>query len=446
MSHDERWWPLGHGSGRVIAPTVRFADACRYWAVLGFINFGGPTGQIALMHQDLVDRRKWISEERFLHALNYCVLLPGPEAQQLAIYIGWLLHGTVGGLVAGTCFVLPSVVILLALSYTYVTWGTVPLVAALFYGLKPAVVAIVLEAVTRIGTRALKTRFLVAIAAASFLGNVALGLPFPLIVAAAAGLGFAVGRASPELVGIAADPVGVPHAAGPTPVDTSWRRAAIVLAVGLTLWLLPIALLIAWRGPGSVFVREALFFSRAALVTFGGAYAVLGYIRDVAVGHYGWLSAGQMMDGLGLAETTPGPLIMVTQFVGFLGAWSHPEGLSPGLAGVLGALVTTWVTFVPCFIWIFLGAPYIEGLRGNRDLGAALSAVTAAVVGVILNLGVVFALHTFLPAGGVDLVAIVVALAAYAALQRWHLGMPAVIAGSAALGVVASLSGIGGPP
>jgi chromate transporter len=423
-------------------PSVPFRDALRYWTVLGFVNFGGPTGQIAMMHRDLVDRRRWISEERFLHALNYCVLLPGPEAQQLAIYVGWLLHGTKGGLVAGIGFVLPSVFILLALSWIYVAYGSVPLVAALFYGLKPAVVAVVVEAVIRIGTRALKTRLLIGIAAASFLGNVVLGVPFPVIVAAAGLLGFALGRTHPALVGSPARtaagiddllPVG----------NTSAARALRVILVCVALWILPIALLAVWRGSESVLVQEALFFSRAAMVTFGGAYAVLGYIRDVAVGHYGWLAAGQMIDGLGLAETTPGPLIMVTQFVGFLGAWNHPEGLPPAAAGVLGALITTWVTFVPCFLWIFLGAPYIERLRGNRELTAALSAVTAAVVGVILNLAVVFAVHTFFPpAGGVDVFAVAVAIGAFVALQRWHMSMPAVIATCAALGVAARLMGL----
>jgi chromate transporter len=424
-------------------PPVRFAEARRYWIRLGFVNFGGPTGQIAMMHRDLVDERRWISEERFLHALSYCVLLPGPEAQQLAIYVGWLLHGTTGGLVAGIAFVLPSVFLLLALSWTYIAYGSVPLVAALFYGLKPAVVAIVLEAVVRIGKRALQTWLLVGVAAASYVGNVVLGVPFPLLVFAAGVLGFVVGRARPALVGAKPDADREPIAdVGAAP---AWSRALTIVAVGTVLWFTPVVLLGLWRGGGSVFMQEALFFSRAAMVTFGGAYAVLGYIRDVAVQHYGWLTAGQMMDGLGLAETTPGPLIMVTQFVGFVGAWQHPEGLPPLVAGVLGGLVTTWVTFVPCFIWIFLGAPYIERLRGNRHLTAALSAVTAAVVGVILNLAVVFAVHTFLPGGNVDVFSIVVALAAFAALQRWHVSMPLVIAVSAALGAVASGLGLGPP-
>ena len=425
---------------------VRFADACRYWVTLGFVNFGGPTGQIAMMHHDLVDERRWISEERFLHALNYCVLLPGPEAQQLAIYVGWLLHGTRGGLVAGVAFVLPSVFILLALSWVYVSLGSVPLVAALFYGLKPAVVAVVIEAVVRIGKRALRTGFLAAIAGAAFLGNVVLGVPFPALVLGAALVGVVAGRLRPALVGLpAAGDARDGVAAGPADVAAaaraataaSWRQTASVLATGAVLWVAPIVALAVWRGVDSVFVHEALFFSRAAMVTFGGAYAVLGYIRDVAVTHYGWLGAGEMMDGLGLAETTPGPLIMVTQFVGFLGAWHHPEGLPPALAGVIGALVTTWVTFVPCFIWIFVGAPHIERLRGNRRLTAALAAVTSAVVGVILNLAGVFAFHAFVPGGRLDPYAIAAATAAFVALQRFHVGMPVVIAASAACGVLA---------
>jgi len=421
-------------------PRPTFREACRYWIGLGFVNFGGPTGQIAMMHRDLVERRRWIDEEHFLHALNYCVLLPGPEAQQLAVYIGWLLHGTRGGLVAGIGFVLPSVFILIALSWIYVAWGSVPLVAALFYGLKPAVVAVVLEAVVRIGKRAFKTRFLVGIAAATLIAHTLLGVPFPAVVLAAGLVGLVAGRTRPELVGLAAHAAPAPAGAA---APVSWRRSVTVLAIGGALWVAPIVGFTLWRGTDSVFVREALFFSKAAMVTFGGAYAVLGYIRDVAVEHYRWLDATQMMDGLGLAETTPGPLIMVTQFVGFLGAWHHPEGLSPALAGTLGALVTTWVTFVPCFIWIFLGAPYIERLRGNRNLTAALSAVTAAVVGVIVDLAGVFAFHAFFPDGrldGLDLYAVSAAILAFVALQRWHFSMPAVIGAAAMLGVVVRLA------
>lgn len=420
-------------------PRPTFREACRYWIGLGFVNFGGPTGQIAMMHRDLVERRRWIDEEHFLHALNYCVLLPGPEAQQLAVYIGWLQHGTRGGLVAGIAFVLPSVFILLALSWIYVAWGSVPLVAALFYGLKPAVVAIVLEAVVRIGTRAFKTRFLIGIAVATLIAHTLLGVPFPVVVLTAGLVGLVAGRTRPELVGLPADgAVAVAPSSSTAPV--SWRRSATVLAIGGVLWAAPIVGFTLWRGTKSVFVHEALFFSKAAMVTFGGAYAVLGYMRDVAVDHYRWLDATQMMDGLGLAEATPGPLIMVTQFVGFLGAWNHPEGLPPALAGTLGALVTTWVTFVPCFIWIFLGAPYIERLRGHRHLTAALSAVTAAVVGVIVDLAGVFAFHAFFPAGRLDLYAVVAAIVAFVALQRWHVSMPAVIGAAAVLGAVVRLA------
>jgi chromate transporter len=426
----------------VTPPRPTFAETCRYWIGLGFVNFGGPTGQIAMMHRDLVERRRWIDEEHFLHALNYCVLLPGPEAQQLAVYIGWLLHGTRGGLVAGIGFVLPSVFILLALSWIYVTWGSVPLVAALFYGVKPAVVAVVLEAVVRIGKRAFKTRFLVCIAAATLIAHTLLGVPFPVVVLAAGLVGLAAGRVRPELVGLTAHGAAATAPARPT-APVSWQRSATVLAVGGTLWVAPIVGFALWRGTDSVFVHEALFFSKAAMVTFGGAYAVLGYIRDVAVEHYRWLDATQMMDGLGLAETTPGPLIMVTQFVGFLGAWHHPDGLPPALAGTIGALVTTWVTFVPCFIWIFLGAPYIERLRGNRHLTAALSAVTAAVVGVIVDLAGLFAFHAFFPEGRLDRLdfyAVLAAILAFVALQRWHYSMPAVIGAAAVLGAVVRLA------
>jgi len=328
-----------------------------------------------------------------------------------------------------------------------VTAGSVPLVAALFYGLKPAVVAIVLEASIRIGKRALKSALLVAIATAAFVGNAVLGVSFPVLVLAAGLTGFAVGRVRPDILGLAVTDLSPAEARpeapaeAPAPHASVWRRNVRVIAVGVVLWILPIVALVAWRGWESVFVREALFFSRAAMVTFGGAYAVLGYMRDVAVGHYGWLDAGEMMDGLGLAETTPGPLIMVTQFVGFLGAWHHPEGLPPALAGVLGGLVTTWVTFVPCFIWIFLGAPYIERLRGNRHLTAALSGVTAAVVGVIVNLAAAFALHAFLPAGRLDPFAIAMAVLAFVALERWHWPMPLVIGVAALTGVGSQLLG-----
>jgi chromate transporter len=415
---------------------VPFADAFRYWLLLGFINFGGPAGQIALMHRELVERRRWISEERFLHALNFCMLLPGPEAQQLAIYIGWLLHGTWGGVVAGVFFVLPSVFILLGLSYVYAAYGAVPLIAAVFYGLKAAVVALVLEALLRIGGRALRTEFAAALAVGAFVAIFVFDVPFPLIIASAGALGVALERWRPDLLGMTARTdaasVDLRDSAFPT-----LRHAATVVIVCGTLWVVPIVLVAAWRGTANVFVQEASLFSRAAMITFGGAYAVLAYIQNMAVEHYRWLAPGQMIDGLGLAETTPGPLIMVTQFVGFLAAWNHPDGLPPALAGTIGALLTTWVTFVPCFLWIFLGAPWIERLRSDTRLSAALAAITSAVVGVIANLAVVFALHTFVPAPGrVDVVALGLAAAAFVALQRFHLGMPLVIAGCIALGML----------
>jgi chromate transporter len=426
-------------------PAVSFREAFRYWVTLGFINFGGPTGQIAIMHRDLVERRRWISEERFLHALNYCMLLPGPEAQQLAIYVGWLLHGTRGGIVAGAFFVLPSIFILLALSWVYAALGTVAWVAALFYGIKPAVVAVVGEAVIRIGRRALTTRFLVAVAAAAFAAIAVLHVPFPLIIAGAALLGLAVQRARPDLIAVPGTAPGTAAARPATAVSDdaparagshpTLRRSLTVVAVCVSLWFAPVLALALWRGPDSVLVQEAIFFSKAAMVTFGGAYAVLAYITQQAVHHYGWIAPGQMLDGLGLAESTPGPLIMVTQFVGFLGAWHHPEGLPRLLAATLGALVTTWSTFVPCFLWIFLGAPYIERLRGNRRLGAALSAITAAVVGVVLNLAVFFARHTLVPPVlGVDLFAFALAATAFVGLQRYHWNMIAVLGASAAAG------------
>ncbi len=420
-------------------PGVRFDDAFRYWLRLGFVNFGGPAGQIALMHRELVERRRWISEDRFLHALNFCMLLPGPEAQQLAIYVGWLLHGTAGGIIAGVFFVLPSVFILLGLSYAYAAYGAVPLVAAIFYGLKPAVVALVLEAVLRIGRRALKGWLPVALAAAAFVAIFAFRVPFPAIVAGAAVLGLAVERVRPGLFGVGpiAGDDGAVGAAPPAGAGATLGRSARVFAVCAVLWIVPVLLVGVWRGTRSVLFQEALLFSKAAMVTFGGAYAVLAYIGDMAVVHYGWLVPGQMVDGLGLAETTPGPLIMVTQFVGFVAAWSHPEGLSPTTAGVVGALLTTWVTFVPCFLWIFLGAPFVERLRGNRRLGAALAAITSAVVGVVANLAVVFAAHPFVPAPGVvDPFAMLLATVAFLALQRFHLGMPLVVAGCVACGVV----------
>ena len=380
------------------------AEATRVWARIGLLSFGGPAGQIALMHRILVEERRWLGETRFLHALNYCMLLPGPEAMQLAVYIGWLMHGTAGGLVAGLLFVLPGLVAIMALSWIYALYGGVGPVAALFFGLKAAVLAIVVQAVIRLGRRALRNRPMRAIAAGAFVAIFAFGLPFPLIVLGAGLIGYLGARAGHP----AFAPGGGHGAVGATQVadaetllgeetpdhaqvNRAWalRMAAIMLL----LWLGPIAALGLGLGTQHVFTQIASFFSVMAVVTFGGAYAVLAYVAQEAVQHYHWLAPGEMLDGLGMAETTPGPLIMVTQFVGFMGAFREAGALPPLLAGTLGGLLTTWVTFVPCFLWIFLGAPFIERLRGNARLGGALAAVTAAVVGVILNLAVWFGLH-----------------------------------------------------
>lgn len=428
---------------------VGFAEAFRYWLKLGFINFGGPTGQIAIMHKALVDEKRWISEERFLHALNYCMLLPGPEAQQLATYIGWLLHRTVGGIVAGVFFVLPSVFILLALSLIYVLYGNVPWIAAFFYGLKPAVVAVVGEAVIRIGKKTLRNKWLVTIAALAFIAIYFYKVPFPLIVFSAGLLGFLGGRFAPTKFALkkTASKSSVPAEASQTVISDddappehtrlSWRRSLKVILVCVVLWFAPIVVLGLLRGWDDIFVQEGLFFSKAAMVTFGGAYSVLAYVAQQAVEYYGWIKPGQMLDGLGLAETTPGPLIMVTQFVGFLGAYNHPHGLDPVVAGIIGALVTTWSTFSPCFLWIFLGAPFIEHLRGNEKISSILTAITAGVVGVVLNLAVFFTQHTLFPKGsGPDWFGIALAIAAFVAMMRFHWSMPVVIGSAAALGLV----------
>lgn len=383
---------------------IPFSEAVRVWARVAALSFGGPAGQIAVMHRILVEEKRWVGENRFLHALNYCMLLPGPEAQQLAVYIGWLLHRTKGGLVAGTLFILPGFLSILVLSYIYVLFGNVPLIEGLFFGLKAAVLAIVLHAVQRIGKRALKNNVMLAIAAASFVAIFFLGAPFPAIVLAAGMIGYVGGRA-----GLSAFKVGGGHGAGSGPVLSDAESALgegvpaharpnigwslRISAIFLALWLVPVVALVAALGWDNVFSRIALFFSQMAVVTFGGAYAVLAYVAQQAVETYGWLRPGEMLDGLGMAETTPGPLIMVVQFVGFLGAYRDAGGLDPLLAATLGAILTTWVTFVPCFLWIFLGAPFIERLRGNAALSGALSAITAAVVGVILNLAIWFALH-----------------------------------------------------
>jgi chromate transporter len=413
------------------------------------------------MHQELVERRRWIDEERFLHALNYCMLLPGPEAQQLATYIGWLMHRTRGGLVAGVLFVLPGVVSIWLLSVLYAGFGQLPAVAALFFGLKAAVLAVVVEAVLRIGKRALKSRLLVALAALAFVAIFVFEVPFPLVVLGAGVIGLVGSRLAPQSfprpgtkdVSGSHDTVIDRMAAAGELEHTrpSRARALRVLFTCALLWGLPLALLWQKLGRTSVYFQEAMFFSRAAVVTFGGAYAVLSYIAQQAVDTYHWLLPGEMLDGLGLAETTPGPLIMVVQFVGFLGAFRHPGALSPFAAGTLGALITVWVTFVPCFLWIFLGAPYVEALRHNRALGAALSAITAAVVGVILNLSLWFAVHvifknvTELHFGplrvlsptltSLDPAATVLCALALLAMFRFKLGLPKTLAGCAALGI-----------
>ena len=370
------------------------------------LSFGGPAGQIAVMHRIIVDEKKWISEERFLHALNYCMLLPGPEAQQLATYIGWLMHRTAGGLMAGVLFVLPGAVSILALSILYATYQQVGIIQALFFGLKAAVLAVVVEAVLRISKRVLKNRAMLALAAAAFVAIFFFSVPFPLIVLLAGVMGFVGGRVWPSqfLVlkghgqskpgGRESEAAAREPALRYTEVRPTLGRAVRVSAVFLTLWFGPIVVIWLMLGTSSVYYQEGVFFSQAAVVTFGGAYSVLAYIAQQAVEKFGWLSPGEMLTGLSMAETTPGPLIMVVQFVGFLAAYRYPGPLSPLAAGIVGSAITTWVTFVPCFLWIFLGAPYIERLRGNRLLTAALSAITAAVVGVVLNLAVWFALHT----------------------------------------------------
>lgn len=421
-----------------------FREALRFWLKLGFISFGGPTGQIAIMHTELVEKKKWIGEQRFLHALNYCMLLPGPEATQLATYCGWLLHRTWGGIVAGVLFVLPSALLLWVLSYVYITYGQLPWLAAIFYGLKPAVTAIVAAAVIRIGQRALKNTLMWAVAAVAFVAIYFFKAPFPAIVGSAALIGWLGGKFLPNKFpastghgSVSSGTVIDDAVASPAHTKPSFARALKVLAVSLVLWWVPVGIVGLWQGWNGTLAQEGFFFSKAAMVTFGGAYAVLPYVGQQAVEHYGWLAAPQMLDGLGLAETTPGPLIMVVQFVGFLGGWNQPGTLSPLTAATLGAAITTWVTFVPCFLWIFLGAPHIEQLRGNARLGSTLTTVTAAVVGVILNLAVWFGGHVFVPAAGrIDGVAITMAALAFVAMQRFKIGIIPVVLACGFLGLV----------
>ena len=429
------------------APGPTFGEALRTWTKIGCLGFGGPAGQIALMHRVLIDEKKWIDEPRFLHALNFCMLLPGPEAQQLATYVGWLLHGAKGAIAAGVLFVLPGALVMLALSMLYVTFGEVALVEGLFFGIKAAVIAVVLEALLRIARRALKTRAHWALAGAAFLAIFVLRAPFPLIVLAAAALGFAGERfMKTDGAGAAAQSSAPPAKA---------RGAFLGAALSLALWFGPLALLWIALGEESIFTETAIFFSQMAIVTFGGAYAVLAYVAQEAVAARGWIEAGEMLDGLGLAETTPGPLVLVLQFVGFLAAYRAETGLSPLAAGTLGALVAVWFTFAPCFFWIFIGAPFMERLRQARALNAALAAVTAAVVGVILNLAVFFALHVLfrrladlrlgplhIPApdfASLDIAALALAAGASVALLNLKFGMLRTLAAAAAVGAALKL-------
>src|SRR5438034_5372417 len=422
-----------------------FREAFRFWFKLGFVSFGGPTGQIAMMHTEVVEKKKWIGETHFLHALNFCMLLPGPEAQQLAIYIGWLLHKTRGGIVAGTFFVIPSIFILWALSYIYVAYGHVPSIAAIFYGLKPAVLAIVAAAVIRIGSKALKNAVMWAIAMAAFVAIYFFRVPFPLIIISAGIIGLVGGKILPQFFLHSLDHDARATSSGedigvPSTTRSSLVRVFKISTMWIVIWSLPLALAGILLGIEHTVFREGIFFSKAAVVTFGGAYAVLPYVSQQAVEHYQWLRADQMLDGLGLAETTPGPLIMVLQFVGFLGAWNHPGPLTPLAAATLGAFISTWTTFVPCFLWILLGAPHIEQLRGNVKLSTALSSVTAAVVGVVLNLAVWFGARVLFPSTGtVDLFAIAVSLIAFLGIQKWKWDVIPVVLGSGTAGLIYKL-------
>ena len=441
-----------------LQPTVSFSEALKFWFKLGFISFGGPAGQIAIMHTELVEQKRWISEKRFLHALNYCMLLPGPEAQQLAIYIGWLMHRTWGGIVAGALFVLPSLFILIALSWIYVAFGSLPLVAGIFYGIKPAVTALVLHAAHRIGSRALKNNWLWAIAAAAFGAIFALDLPFPLIVLTAALVGYLGGRFKPEVFvvggghGVAKTSYGpaLIDDDTPTPEHAIFSRTHLfkIVVLGWALWGAGFALLAATVGLNGVLSQMAWFFTKAALLTFGGAYAVLPYVYQGAVEGHQWLTGPQMIDGLALGETTPGPLIMVVAFVGFVGGWTKqifgPDSLF--LAGATAAMVVTYFTFLPSFIFILAGGPFIETTHGNLKFTAPLTAITAAVVGVIVNLALFFAYHVWWPNGlagggwsdllnGIDWPSVVITLAAAVALFKYKVGVIKLIAACAVAGL-----------
>jgi chromate transporter len=447
----------GHG--------ISFREAFRVWLRVALLSFGGPAGQIAVMHRILVEEKRWISESRFLHALNYCMLLPGPEAQQLATYVGWLMHRTAGGIMAGGLFVLPGIIAIMALSIIYAAFGKVWYIEALFFGLKAAVLAIVIQALVRVSKRALRNNIMLALAAIAFVAIFFFAVPFPIIIIAAGLIGYLGARSGrPEFAGSehgAAKNGAADSALGDEVPEHARPDAARALRVGLfwlSLWLVPVAVVLIVLGPHNTFSQIALFFSKMAMVTFGGAYAVLAYVAQQAVEQYHWLSAPQMLDGLGMAETTPGPLIMVLQFVGFMAAYRDGGSLSPLVAGALGGLLATWVTFTPCFLWIFVGAPYIERLRGNKGLSGALGAITAAVVGVILNLSIWFALHTLfrettpvhryglsfdlpLPAS-LDVAALVLAVAAATAIFRFNLGMLTVLGGSCVAGIALRLAGL----
>ncbi len=435
---------------------VPFSEALRFWLKLGFISFGGPAGQIAIMHTELVERRRWLSEGRFLHALNYCMLLPGPEAQQLATYIGWLMHRTAGGIVAGALFVLPSLAILIALSWIYMAYGHLTVVAGIFYGLKPAITAIVLHAAHRIGSRAIRNRWMLGLAVAAFVAIFWGRVPFPAIVAVAALLGWLGARWRPQLFSTASHGTSQRSSGRalidddtPTPANARFSRTGLarVLAVGALLWLVPMALLVAHGGWQGTLAQMAWFFSKAALLTFGGAYAVLPYVYQGAVDHFHWLSAPQMMDGLALGETTPGPLIMVVAFVGFVGGWLQQVAGSgaPFLGGALAAVVVTFFTFLPSFLFILAGGPLIEATHGRLGFTAPLAAITAAVVGVIVNLALFFAWHVLWPdgfGGRFDVAAALIAVAAGVALFRFRLGVMPVLGLCALAGLLLRLAGV----
>ena len=460
LAADDNTTEAGAGHG------ISFGEAFRVWLRIALLSFGGPAGQIAVMHRILVEEKNWISESRFLHALNYCMLLPGPEAQQLATYIGWLLHRTAGGIMAGGLFILPGIIAIMGLSYIYAAFGNVGFIEALFFGLKAAVLAIVIQAVFRVGKRALRNRIMIAIAAIAFIAIFFFSIPFPVIIIAAGVIGY-LGASSgrSEFAAVAHGGSGKTAAVDsmlgdnlPDHIRPSVPRALRVSAIWLLLWLVPVGTLLLTLGEANVFSQIALFFSKMAMVTFGGAYAVLAYVAQQAVEHYHWVGPREMLDGLGMAETTPGPLIMVLQFVGFMAAYRDPGTLPPMLAATLGGLLATWVTFMPCFLWIFLGAPFVETLRGNKGLAGALTTITAAVVGVILNLSIWFALHTVFREtspvrsfglsfdrpvwSSVDFAALVLAIAAATAIFRFNLGMLTVLAGSCAAGVLLRLAGV----